>query len=82
MLLLYLPLQKVGLELAIKIIYSITFAPLTIFGSGVSVYLTAVLSVLYICAAGFGYYIGARRIMAQHEKIQKTHEMIYGKTEK
>lgn len=71
-----------AIQLLIKLGYSIFFAPLSIFGPNTSVFFTLVPCALCVGCSGFGYWFGAKRIMHQQDKLQKTHELIYGKEEK
>lgn len=82
LILLNLIIKSGGIQIALKLIYAISYMPLIIFKENISIYFMVLLSVLYIAAAGFGYFLGAKKIMLQQEKLQKTHDLIYGKDKK
>ena len=65
-----------GIIRLVNIIYS---SPLSLFGVDTSVYYLILFTLINIASCGFGYYIGAKKIMLQQDKLQKTHEEIYGK---
>lgn len=71
--------DKLAVEAILKVLYSICYMPLLSFKEGISAYFMLPLSLLYIAAAGFGYIFGGKKIMLQQEKLQKTHDLIYGK---
>jgi Ca2+/Na+ antiporter len=70
---------RVGLEAAIKLISLIYSSVLTLFGATTSVFYLFPMSLITILSCTFGYYIGVKKIMRQQEKLQKTHDEIYGK---
>ena len=71
--------DKLAPEVIIKFLYAVCYFPLLSFKTGISVNFTLPLSFLYIATAGFGYILGGKKIMLQQEKLQRTHDLIYGK---
>lgn len=63
----------------IKIIYFIYSGIISLFTDKFSVYYLLLFTLLQIGACVFGYFMGAKKIMLQQEKLEKTHEEIYGK---
>jgi hypothetical protein len=71
--------KSTNFDAAIRIVNLMYASLLSIFGTTTSVYYLALFTIINIAACGFGYYLGAKKIMLQQEKLQKTHEEIYGK---
>ena len=73
---------KTGIDAAIKLLYFIYGSFLTLTDNPLSVYYLLLFSLITVAACAFGYFMGAKKIMLQQVKLQKTHEEIYGKGSK
>ena len=74
--------SKTGIDAVIKLLYFIYGAFLTLTDKSLSVYYLLLFSLITVGVCAFGYYLGAKKIMLQQDKLQKTHEEIYGKGNK
>jgi len=68
-----------NIDVCLKILNLLYWSLLSVFDNTASIFYLALFTLLNVASCGFGYYLGAKKIMLQQEKLQNIHDEIYGK---